>query len=100
MSQFDSIAGVKRLAAAMLNLETEAECLAFLEDICSIKEVNDIVQRLEVAFMLDEGKNYQEICKATGASTATISRIKKCLVYGSGGYRTAIARAKQSEEKQ
>ena len=100
MSQFESIAGIDRLAKAMLDLESEAECLAFLEDICSIKEVNDIVQRLEVAFMLDEGKNYQEICKATGASTATISRIKKCLVYGSGGYRTAISRAKQREEKQ
>ncbi|MBQ9778517.1 MAG: hypothetical protein IJW22_06290, partial [Clostridia bacterium] len=75
MSYFDTIPGAERLIAALLDLKSEADCRAFLEDICTIKELQDISQRLEVAFMLDEGKNYQEISKATGASTATISRV-------------------------
>ena len=94
MSHIENIPGAERLMQALLALETREECHAFLEDICTIKEMQDIAQRLEVAFMLDEGKNYQEISKATGASTATISRVKKCLVYGSGGYRTALERIK------
>ena len=97
MSYFDTIPGADRLISALLDLKNEADCRAFLEDICTIKELQDISQRLEVAFMLDEGKNYQEISKATGASTATISRVKKCLVYGSGGYRGALDNAKKKE---
>ena len=97
MSYFDTIPGAERLIAALLNLKSEADCRAFLEDICTIKELQDISQRLEVAFMLDEGKNYQEISKATGASTATISRVKKCLVYGSGGYTTVLQRLEEKE---
>jgi TrpR-related protein YerC/YecD len=99
MGYFDSIAGVEDLIRAIVNVENEAECRAFLEDLCTIKELQDISQRLSVAKMLDEGKNYQEISKATGASTATISRVKKCLVWGSGGYRTALERAKSEEAK-
>ena len=83
---------IQALYRAILDLKTEEECAAFFEDICTIKELQDIAQRLEVAFMLHEGKNYQEICALTGASTATISRVKKCLVYGSGGYRQALVR--------
>lgn len=75
---------------AVVKLETVDECYRFFEDICTIKELKDISQRLEVAFLLDEGKNYQEISKATGVSTATISRVNKCLVYGSGGYKAVI----------
>lgn len=86
---------IKRLCRAVLGLETEEDCISFFEDICTIKEVQDIAQRLEVAFMLHEGKNYQEISSLTGASTATISRVKKCLVYGSGGYRKAVADAEK-----
>ena len=81
---------MERLYRTILDLRTEGDCAAFFEDICTIKELQDIAQRLEVAFMLHEGKNYQEICALTGASTATISRVKKCLVYGSGGYRKAV----------
>ena len=98
MGYFDHIAGAERLIRAITDIGDEEECRAFLEDICTIKELQDIAQRLEVAFMLDEGKNYQEISKATGASTATISRVKKCLVYGSGGYRSALCRAKEKEK--
>ena len=95
MSHIDTIQGAERLMQALLALHTREECHAFLEDICTIKELQDISARLCVAVMLDEGKNYQEISKATGASTATISRVKKCLVYGSGGYRTTLDRAKK-----
>lgn len=90
MEFFDQIQGAQRLVHTLVAMSDETKCRAFLEDICTIKELQDIAQRLEVAYMLDEGKNYQEISKSTGASTATISRVKKCLVYGSGGYRHAL----------
>lgn len=100
MGYFDQIAGVEDLIRAIIDIKNEEECRALLEDLCTIKELQDISQRLSVAQMLDAGKNYQEISKATGASTATISRVKKCLVYGSGGYRTALERAKSKGEGQ
>ena len=94
------VPGIEKLYQAILELKTEEECASFFEDICTIKELQDITQRLEVALMLDEGKNYQEISELTGARTATISRVKKCLVYGSGGYRIAITRATEKGEEQ
>lgn len=81
-----------RLFKAILNLETIDDCYAFFEDICTIKEITDISQRLDVAVMLKQGKSYQEVSKATGASTATISRVNKCLNYGSGGYEMALSK--------
>ena len=80
--------------AAVLSLKTEEECRAFFDDVCTIKELQDLSQRLEVAFLLDSGKNYQEISRATSVSSATISRVNRCLVYGDGGYRTVIDRMK------
>ena len=77
---------------AILSLKTKEECISFLEDICTIKEIQDISQRLLVAKMLNEGEKYQNIEKETGASTATISRVNKCLAYGSGGYKTVLER--------
>ena len=77
----------------ILKLETIEECREFFVDVCTIKELEDISQRLEVAKLLDEGKNYQEVVKATGASTATISRVSKCLSGERGGYRTVLERA-------
>lgn len=91
---------IKRLYKAVLDLKTEEDCVSFFEDICTIKELQDIAQRLEVAFMLHKGKNYQEISALTGASTATISRVKKCLVYGSGGYRKAVMDAEKRGDVQ
>lgn len=85
-------AAVASLYKTVLRLETVEECAAFFEDICTIKEMQDISQRLQVAKMLHEGKNYIEISRLTGASTATICRVNKCLLYGSGGYRTALAK--------
>ncbi len=81
---------VDKLFDAFLNLESVEECYAFFEDICTIKEIQDMSQRLEVAIMLRKGLNYQDISAQTGVSTATISRVSKCLNYGSGGYNAAI----------
>ncbi len=84
---------------ALLLLKTEDECSNFFDDICTVKELQDISQRLEVARMLDKGKSYQIVSKETGASTATISRVNRCLVYGSGGYRTVLDRLDDLEAK-
>lgn len=83
---------------AILTLETPDECRRFFEDICTIKEIQDISQRLEVATLLKNGKVYTEIAAATGASTATISRVNKCLSYGSGGYEIVLERLGDSAE--
>jgi len=88
----------RRLFRAILTLKTEEEVTAFFEDICTIKEIQDLSQRLSVADMLNRGEKYQNIEDVTGASTATISRVNKCLVYGSGGYRYAIDKLKKEEE--
>ncbi len=80
---------------AILKLKTIEECRVFFEDVCTIKEMEAISQRLEVAAMLREGKNYQEISRVTGASTATISRVNKCLQYGMGGYDLVLGEDKK-----
>ena len=80
------------LFRGILTLRTAQECEAFFEDICTIKELQAMAQRFRVAAQLRENKNYNEIQSGTGASSATISRVNKCLLYGSGGYATALAR--------
>ena len=80
------------LCKAILSLKTKEECYAFLEDICTIKEIQDISQRLAVAKMLSQGISYTTICRETGASTATISRVSRSYEYGAGGYKNVIAR--------
>lgn len=81
-----------RLFEAVLSLKNLEECYAFFEDAFTIKEIQDISQRFEVATLLWEGKSYQEINEVTGASTATICRVKKCLLYGNSGYELALER--------
>ncbi len=81
-----------QLFKAILLLENEDECYRFFEDICTINEIKSIAQRLEVAKMLKEGATYEEIAKLTGASTATISRVKRCLNYGADGYQLVLQR--------
>lgn len=88
-----------QLCTALLSLKTREEACAFLEDICTIKEFLDLSQRLEVAKLLQSGASYAAITRATGASTATISRVSKCCEYGSGGYRTVINRLNGEESK-
>ena len=77
---------------AILLLEDEDDCYSFFEDICTINEIKSIAQRLEVAKMLQDGATYEEIAKLTGASTATISRVKRCLHYGADGYQLVLKR--------
>lgn len=77
---------------AILSLKTAEECRMFFEDICTIKELEDISLRLQVAMELKKGKVYNDIVRETGASTATISRVNRCLLYGSGGYRLVLDR--------
>ena len=85
---------IQNLWKAILSLKDEKECYAFFEDVCTVKEILDIAQRLQVAKCLTEGKSYVNISKETGASTATISRVNKCLSYGEGGYKTVLDRLK------
>ena len=77
---------------AVLTLKTIEECEDFFDDICTIQELESLAQRMDVAIKLKQGKSYLDINKQTGASTATISRVGKCLNYGSGGYDLAIER--------
>ena len=90
---------IDRLFAAILQLQNVEECHKFFEDICTIKEVQDMAQRLDAAILLDEGAGYQAISEQVGISTATISRVSRCLNYGSGGYRMTIDRLKEGEEQ-
>ncbi len=80
------------LFEAVLALENMDECYRFFEDICTIKEIQAIAQRLEVAKLLKNNKTYNEIEEATGASTATISRINRSLNYGADGYKIVFER--------
>lgn len=77
---------------AVLKLENIDECYNFFEDVATINELKALSQRLHVAKMLKEKKIYNEIAEKTGASTATISRVNKCLIYGTGGYKTILDR--------
>ena len=87
------------LFQAIMQLETIEECSNFFEDLCTISELRAMEQRFQVAAMLDEGRIYSDIAKETGASTATISRVNKCLTYGSDGYRVVLDRMKHTEAK-
>ena len=91
MQNFD-IKSFDELFEAVLKLKSKEDCQKFFEDVCTIKELQDITQRLQVARLLTEKNNYQEVSKQTGASTATISRVNKCLNYGSGGYDIVLAK--------
>ncbi len=83
---------IRFLVKALLVLKNEEEVLRFLEDICTITEIKELSQRLKVAKMLYEGKSYEEIERETGASSATISRVKKFLLYGAEGYKNVLDR--------
>lgn len=80
------------LCDAVLSLRTREECYRFFEDICTVNEMASLSQRFAVARMLREKKTYLEIAQATGASTATISRVNRALIYGSDGYSLVLDR--------
>ena len=84
---------------AVLSLKDEEECRKFFDDVATIRETLDMSARLEVARMLDEGTVFSEISKETGASSATISRVNKCLTYGEGGYKTVLERLNKRKRK-
>jgi len=81
-----------RLFDAILLLKEMDECYNFFEDICTVSEIKAMAQRLEVAKMLKAGHTYTDISEKTGASTATISRVNRCLNYGADGYKTILER--------
>lgn len=81
-----------KLFEAILTLKSVEECYAFFEDVCTVNEIKALAQRLEVAKMLEEKMTYQEIQQETHASTATISRVNRCLSYGSDGYKLILER--------
>ena len=91
-------ASMDRLFTSILNLKSKEECYAYFEDLCTIKELQDMAQRLDTAILLDQGMSYQKIAREVGVSTATIGRVSKCLNYGAGGYRTAIERLEEGEQ--
>lgn len=84
---------------AILSLETKEDCNCFFDDLCTISEIKSMCQRFEVARMLDKDIIYTEIAEKTGASSATISRVNRCLNYGSGGYRNVLDKMRNREDK-
>ena len=82
------------LCEAILSLKNREECYAFLEDICTIKELLEMSQRLSVAKLM----SCSQISQKTGVSPATISRISRCIEYGSGGYKMIIERLQEGEK--
>ena len=87
-----------RLFQSFLKLETVDECYAYFEDLCTVKELQDMAQRLDAAILLSQGLSYQKITEQVAISTATIGRVSKCLNYGTGGYKTAIDKLHAQEE--
>lgn len=90
--------GAELLVRAILSLETEDECRAFLEDLMTGKEIQDCSQRLLVANLLRKKQVYTAIAAATGASTATISRVNRCFTYGAGGYRNVLEKIQKNAD--
>ena len=97
--QIDKLRGeqLDQLFEAILSLENIEECYRFFDDIATMSEIQSISQRLQVAKMLTEGKTYSAIETETKASTATISRVRRCLNYGSDGYMMVLDRIKEKE---
>lgn len=81
-----------QLFEAILTLRNIEECYQFFEDLCTVAELKSLAQRLEVAKMLEDNRTYGDIATQTGASTATISRVKRCLNYGADGYKIVLSR--------
>ena len=95
MSKFYDKPSSDLLYLALLQVHTLEECRQFLQDLCTVSELKAMEQRMEVAMLLDQGLIYSEILERTGASSATISRVNRCLHYGADGYRTVIPRLKE-----
>lgn len=88
-----------QLFLSILQLRTLEECYIFFDDLCTVNELRSLAQRLEVARLLQLGYTYHQIETETGASTATISRVKRCLNYGNDGYKMALERIQSPREE-
>ena len=91
---------VEFLIRGILTLQTPEECFSFFEDLCTISELTEMSRRLQAAKMLSDNCIYSEIAAQTGLSTATISRVNRCLKYGSDGYLTVLERLDQTERRE
>ena len=89
---------IDALFDAILSLETREECYDFFEDLCTVKEISDMAQRLEAAKLLLDGSTYEQIVKTVEISTANISRINRCIQYGTGGYRQTIEKVREKQQ--
>lgn len=89
---------IEFLMRGILTLRTPEECLSFFEDICTVSELTEMSRRLLAAKMLADNRVYNDIAAETGLSTATISRVNRCLKYGDDGYLTVLNRLKQAEQ--
>ena len=92
-----STQSMDRLFETIAGLSSKEECRAYLEDLCTIKELQDMAQRLDTAILLARGCSYKSIMEQMEVSTATIGRVSKCLNYGTGGYRSAIGKLETEE---
>ncbi|MBQ8719684.1 MAG: TrpR-like protein YerC/YecD [Clostridia bacterium] len=97
MSEF-KIEKYDELFSAVLKLDNIDECRRFFEDAFTVNELEAICQRVQVAALLNEGCSYNDISEKTGASTATISRVNKCLHYGAGGYEVVLNKKGKENE--
>ena len=100
MSKFLDKPSSGTLYKAIAALQNEEECRRFLEDLCTVSELKAMEQRMDVAMLLDDGLIYSEILERTGASSATISRVNRCLQSGADGYRTIIPRLNEKDQKE
>ena len=88
-------ASFHRLYQVLAKIQNADEMESFLEDLCTITELVSFAQRLDVARCLDAGMNYSAVTQVTGVSSATISRVNRCLNYGTGGYQIALEKLKE-----
>ena len=100
MSKFYDKPSSDLLYQARLEIKDLEECRRFLQDLCTVSELKAMEQRMEVAMLLDQGLIYSDILERTGASSATISRVNRCLHYGADGYRTILPRLKEQRDEQ
>ena len=100
MSKFYDKPSSDLLYQALLEVQDLEECRRFFQDLCTVSELRAMEQRFEVASLLDDGMIYNEILERTGASSATISRVNRCLHYGADGYRAILPRLKEQRDEQ
>lgn len=89
---------LEQLVKAIIAIENEEECREFLSDICTYQELEKLVQRLEAAQLLLEGKTYEQVIQETNISSTTLSRVSRCMKYGNNGYKTILNKINNKKE--